>query len=178
MTVYGKIGPAQGIDIAFKVLMENDLAELIEKAEKASLRNLYKAAGLIHTTAARSIKRAPKEKLKAQGRDGRGRFTKAVWQETGRRLSSKPGKPPYTHGDPGPLKALMKFGLAEESKTVVVGPMKFESAKAPDVPHLLEFGGVSINRNRQKYKLEPRPYMRPAEEKSRTKYPQYWQDSI
>lgn len=175
----GAIGPAQGIDIAFKIVTQNNIAELIEEAEKASRKSLYKAAGLVRTIAARSIRRAPTmEKVKGQGRDGRGRFTRAEWQALQKKAASKPGKPPFTHGNPGPLKALMKFDLDEGGKTAVIGPMKFESAKAPDVPHLLEFGGVSINRNRKKYQLAARPYMRPAEEKSRTKYPQYWQDSI
>ena len=171
-------GPASTV-VELTLNLENvDFGGMLAKVHKANIRNLFKAAGLIRTTAARSIKHAPKRHIYRQKHDEKGRFTpKATSHSIDRgKQVSKPGKPPFSHT--GPLRNLMKFDVNDRNETAVIGPMVFPSASGHDVPKILEEGGAASNLKGQRYIMKPRPYMQPAETKARGKYPQFWRDSV
>ncbi len=91
-----------------------------------------------------------------------------------RKRISKPGQGPTSWT--GLLKRNIFFAYDPRRRTVVVGPAALN--KATDAPHLLEFGGrtsleqeVDGRRVRRLAYYRPRPYMKPALEKTRKKIP-------
>jgi len=97
-----------------------------------------------------------------------------------KKMVSRPGHPPFSHV--GLLKRFIFFGYDEYSDSVVVGPVGF---KRSNVPHVLEYGGVTTVTRFRRGKIEqrrvriaPRPYMGPALAKELPKFPELWRNSI
>lgn len=78
---------------------------------------------------------------------------------------SKPGNPPLIHDRASPLKRLLFYSADAEAGDVVIGPERARKG----IAHDLEFG---------KGKLLPRPFMGPAEEKTRPHMTGWWSDAI
>lgn len=78
---------------------------------------------------------------------------------------SKPGSPPLLHGARSPLKALLLYAVDLPNEEAVVGPSRAKSAIAGDLEH-------------GKGKLLPRPFMSPAQEKTRPRMAALWADAI
>jgi hypothetical protein len=79
--------------------------------------------------------------------------------------SSKPGQPPALHGQRSPLKHLLNYAVDAPNKEAVIGPERARSA----IANRLEFGhGQQL----------PRPFMGPAEEKTRPRMAALWADAI
>lgn len=134
-----------------KTILDKKL--IYSAANKANVANLYRSSALIKRIAAGSIRRSNKK--------------------------STPGNPPKHHKNPG-LK-LMNFSVDKTRESAVVGVMPFGAARGIDVPHVLEYGGnMGLRRKklRKTVHVLPRPFVTPAEEQARKKYPQFWKDSI
>lgn len=88
---------------------------------------------------------------------------------------SKPGKPPKSRSPRHELRTIL-FAYQEQTRSVVIGPMKFPgTSPGTPVPALLEFGGVGLPGSRgRRRRFEPRPYMAPAFEKARPKILEAW----
>ncbi|OHB51761.1 MAG: hypothetical protein A2Y12_01365 [Planctomycetes bacterium GWF2_42_9] len=132
-----------------------DRQAVISAVNKAILKKLNWIGGYVKTAAKHSIKKA-------------GSYN-AV---------SVAGKPPLSHV--GLLKQHIYSAIEPQNDTVVVGPAKL-NAKGTDVPSNLEFGGTAVmftRRGRRKVKIKPRPYMRPALERSQGKIAQIWANSV
>jgi hypothetical protein len=145
-----------GLGLKFKFRVVDEIGSLLDEIRKANLKNVKKAAGLVRTIARRSIRKGTKRKV------------------------SQPGEPPRYHGHSKTgIRMIWWDAVREQSLNpgAIVGPVKFQAA-GEDVPHVLEFGGIAVNKKGQKYKLKARPYMRPAEEIARKQYPQFWADSV
>lgn len=123
-----------------------DRQKVIDAMDAASKIALSKAGAFIRTTAQRSM---PK-----------------------RKKSAAPGKPPSSHQ--GNLRKLIYFSYDPRSKSVVVGPTKFNDGT---VPHLMEFGGtakVTHKGKSQTAKYQPHPFMGPALTKEQANLPARW----
>lgn len=130
-----------------------DKKRIYDATNKANVKNLYRSSTIIMRIARGSIRRGKK--------------------------ASTPGNPPRHHTNPG-LK-LMNFFVDKINESAVVGVMPFGGASGIDVPHVLEYGGrMAVRRKKLKrtVHVRPRPFMAPAEEKARQKYPQLWKDSL
>lgn len=105
----------------------------------------------------------------------------ARWSIKSRKKAvSRPGNPPFSHT--GLLKHFIFFGYDPATDSVVVGPAGF---KRSNVPHVLEYGGVTtVTRfrrgkiERRRVRIAPRPYMGPAFDKNLPEFPELWRDSI
>lgn len=78
---------------------------------------------------------------------------------------SKPGQPPLLHGQRSALKHLLNYAVDAPQKETVIGPERARSA----IANRLEFGHGP---------LLPRPFMGPAEEKTRPRMAALWADAI
>ena len=141
------------IDMRIKNLFF-DRPKVTRAVDRAKRQVLSRAGAFIRTTARSSIRR--------------------------RKTSAPPGRPPHSHT--GLLKRFIFFGYDERSESVVVGPLGFKRSNAPNV---LEFGGTATverrrrgKRIRRKVVIAKRPYMGPALEKERPKFPQLWRNSV
>jgi hypothetical protein len=183
---YHGLSLKNGLRFGTKVTVIDEVSDLVAAIKKANLRNLYKASGIVRTIAIRSIKKAPtRKKLKPQtgeqwerGKDGK--FAKGRYEALDGKQRSKPGNPPLHHVHSKQGLRMIWYDIERPESfapSSLIGPVKFEAA-GEDVPHVLEFGGIAVNAKGQKFPMAARPYMRPAEEKARPKYPQFWQDSI
>jgi len=97
-----------------------------------------------------------------------------------RKGTSPPGRPPYSHV--GLLRNLILFGYDERTDSVVVGPVGF---KRSNVPHVLEYGGVTTvteyrrgRLRRRRVRIAPRPYMGPALAKEVPKFRELCRNSV
>lgn len=88
-----------------------------------------------------------------------------------RNTVAEPGNPPHSHT--GLLKSLIFFQYEPETKTVVIGPKKFKSQN-PTSPQVLEFGGKGNNGKT----YHPFPFMRPALEGERDKFPELFANAV
>ena len=128
-----------------------DRKRITRAADRATSRALSQAGAFIRTTARRSIRK--------------------------RKAASPPGKPPSSHA--GHLRRLILFGYDRREQAVVIGPMPFRSGEAPP---LLEFGGRVTRKGRRgkrrRMRYVARPFMGPAMEKEKPKFPRLWADSV
>jgi hypothetical protein len=127
-----------------------DRANVIKAMDAGTRQALIRAGSYIKTSARSSMRR--------------------------RKRASAPGQPPSAHV--GLLKTLLFFVYDPSKKTVVVGPVGFKKAEAPN---LNEFGGTVTRRVRGKSKqakYPARPYMAPALAKETPKLPARWSNSI
>jgi hypothetical protein len=93
-----------------------------------------------------------------------------------RNRSAEPGQPPSDHG--GWLKKLLFFAYDAATHSVVVGPLLFRK-QSPTAPLLLEEGGtVKHWRTGEPATYSAFPYMKPAMEAERPKFPELFTNSI
>lgn len=79
--------------------------------------------------------------------------------------TARPGQPPFAHGGKE-LKRLLFFSYDALTKTVFIGPIRFDSAKMRGVPRLMEKGGEISKKVKSgqslRLKYKPHPFMEPA----------------
>jgi hypothetical protein len=178
-----------GVDFkAMKKAIENN-RRLKEQADKAQIRALYRGSALVMRIAKQSIKRRAWKKIKAG--KSRGRKAGRMYVHDYLRLKtaiSNPGDPPRAHTASGEfgLKS-MGFIVDHKRKFSNIGPF----GKGPGgFADKIEKGGVigtkipwwaqeekNLPRVIQK-KIAARPFMAPALEKFKDKYPKIFQDTI
>jgi len=97
-----------------------------------------------------------------------------------RNVASKPGEPPFSHT--GLLRRFILFGYDNQSKSVVVGPLRLHGSVIAEV---LEHGGTATvtrvergRRVRRRVRIAALPYMNPALDKELPKFPELWRESI
>ena len=103
------------LDLKLVKLAFLDTVEVQKQADQATLAGLKKIGAFVRTRARSSIRK--------------------------RKKSAPPGRPPHSHR--GDLKRLIFFTWDPSTRSVVVGPVKFESKQGGMVPapQLLEHGG-------------------------------------
>lgn len=92
---------------------------------------------------------------------------------------SRAGQPPKSRK--GLLKKFIFYSYDPRRKSVVIGPEKLGGKGRGKAPKTLEYGGQAIVGNKkrpQKTKISARPYMGPAFNKTKSKLPQMWANSI
>jgi phage gpG-like protein len=131
-----------------------DRPKVTRAVDKAKRQALSRAGAFIRTTARSSIRK--------------------------RKTSAPPGRPPHSHT--GLLKRFIFFGYDPATDSVVVGPVGFKRSNAPNV---LEFGGTTVverrtkgTKRRRRVRIGARPFMGPALEKERPKFPVLWRNSV
>lgn len=177
-----------------------DRAAVIQQVDKDTLRFLRNAGGYGRKVARSSMKR--KGKARKQPKNMNGRAGQKWQQEVTEQPSSPPGTPPFVHSDDEnrSLKKIL-FAFQSSNKGVVVGPVLLQTARqfaigAQPVPELLEKGGSQKVQEkmiggrrwvplRGRYrpgqptrtrtaKYSARPFMAPAQQKTKAKFPQLW----
>lgn len=150
---------------ALKVKIHDHWADVRKAAERATLRNLYKAGAYIRKVARSSIKRKGAARKEPKGEKARQRWR----QEKYHQPASPPGTPPYTHVPQG-LKESIFFQVEKQAENVVAGPTR---AAIDTLGQLHEFGG-----RRHKRRYPARPFMGPALEKTQEAVPDIWAGSV
>ncbi len=125
-----------------KARTKTDWKKVIAAAKRANITSLGHAGAATRLAARKSI-------TKAKG-------------------ASAPGKPPHTRR--GRLRNAIKYALASDKQSVVIGP---DYAVAADSGAAHEFGG---NYRRQNY--DRRPFMGPALEKVKDRLPRFWGSTV
>jgi len=146
--------------------------------DQARRKALVVGGALIRTVAKNSIRKATRMKANALDPDAREKFDRRVLfaKKAGRPkpklplASSKPGDPPRSRS--GLLKNKMVFRYDPASKSVVIGPEEIDFGTR--ARSTLESGG----RNEAGHYVAPRPYMRPAEARTRSQYVQQWKNAF
>lgn len=87
---------------------------------------------------------------------------------------SKPGRPPYSHT--GLLKKFLFFAYDANQQSVVIGPVQLRKSDGR-APSLLEHGGVA-QRDGERQRYRPRPYMQPAFDAELPVLPDLWRNSV
>lgn len=136
-----------------------DSRRMQDRAERASVRALFRISAFTRTTAKRSMRKVSE-----------------------RAKPSRPGKPPRArpgdrYGRGYLLRELMEFDVNRKELSAVIGPRKFGRQRVLGakrrftVPQLHEFGQTfRIRRDdgsTKRVRYEPRPFMEPALEKAR-----------
>jgi hypothetical protein len=96
-----------------------------------------------------------------------------------RNASSAPGSPPSSHT--GLLKRFIFFGYDPSRRSVVIGPAQLTENNRGDAPSALEYGGTATltqGKNKNRVKIQARPFMGPAFEKETPKLPSLWKNSV
>jgi hypothetical protein len=121
-----------------------------------------------------SFKRAGNGVLKKAGAFVRTRAKSSIRK---RKRSAVPGQPPSSHT--GRLRDLIFFVVEEAIGSVVIGPLLFRQ-QTPTVPKLLELGGTVEKqwRTGKPATYHKFPYMEPALEAERPKFPELFTDSV
>ncbi len=130
----------------------------------------------------RSVDRATRAVLSKAGAFVRQRARSIIRP---RKRSARPGEPPSSHT--GLLRRFIYFGYAPGSKSVVIGPAKLSSGVRPGyghttVPEVLEVGGTvtapGSGKHKQTRRYRGHPYMGPALEAEKRKFPTLWRNSV
>jgi hypothetical protein len=138
-------------DIKYSQFFDRDT--IIKKIGTAKKRVLSKAGAFIRQRAKTSIRR--------------------------RKKSSKPGEAPSSHV--GLLRDLIFFAYDNQSDSVVVGPQLLNGSKkrgSIPPPRVLEDGGEGVTSKGQRAFYHKFPYMAPALEAERPKFPELFADSV
>lgn len=137
---------------------------LIKTLTEAHREYLNRAGGFVKKYAERSMRRG------------------SVSKRTGRRLRSKPGRPPRKYR--GDLVTTMHYRIAPNNRSVAIRPKRYPGSKVADI---LEAGGrttiydydPSVGAGIERpVTLAPRPYMNPAKEKVEPTLAKIWEDSF
>ena len=171
---------AGGSFINMKTVTFFDDKRVLAAASKAQRTSLVRSGAFIRTVARRSMKKGrmlrPDEMDPSQRRAWETRV--AIARRQGKpkpqrpRKSSAPGSPPHVRS--GQLKRRLFFGWDTAARSVVVGPAKYKRGIAPSV---LEYGGT-VKYRKKSYRVEPRPYMKPALHEEIKRMPRRWRNSI
>jgi hypothetical protein len=154
----------------------------LEKAVDQKTKTVLSKTGLFTRQAVRkTLRKRPKKAALARYRrameDRRRRQASAEEVEAARKQTvSPPDEPPFQHV--GTLRKLVFYAYDRHRKTVVIGPLKFNSPRARPTggktgAELLEAGGQIIVRTRHsRYTalVKPRPYMEPNVITAREKF--------
>lgn len=119
------------------------------------------------------------DRAKANAMKGWGAYVRRVAQNSiaFRRQPAPPGHAPHGHGAQL-LRRFIFWAVDPGPKTVVVGPARF-AATSGDVTDVLEHGGwIQDRRDGRRVFVAARPFMAPAAEKSMSKLPAIWRDSV
>lgn len=96
----------------------------------------------------------------------------------GRRGSSKPGRPPYSHI--GLLRTGIFFAYDRDRQSVVIGPALIRPNSS--VPRVLEYGGYGrrLGKNKKLVRAywRARPYMRPAFAAELKQVAKHWRNTF
>ncbi len=147
--------------------------KITDPLERAKQQRFSRFGYFTMRDARESIRKPGKGRVKlgAQGRDKKGRFTRAKRLKA---ASSKPGSPPYNQT--GLLKRFVYFGWDRAVRSVVIGPAAFKSGGK--VTQAIEHGGEAVN-NGVRLKYAARPFVRPAFDRQLAKQgPQLMRDAI
>jgi hypothetical protein len=140
------------IDIKFSQFF--DRQKIIDKVGAAKRKVLSKAGAFVRRTARRSIQTSKK--------------------------TAPAGHAPNDHG--GWLRRWILFAYDEDRESVVIGPKLLNGSKkrgSTVVPLLLELGGETIHwRTNRPATYAPHPYMEPALEAERPKFPDLFANSV
>src|SRR6185312_7913384 len=149
--------------------------EKVKKAlDRAEIKVMNQAGGMVRLTAQRSMKDAPKKQPVALQVKKRGRKAKQ------RPDVSPPGSPPYAR------KKLLKKGIfyafVPAEHTTFVGPALLNAKSAGIAPGILERGGKETLTDKKGKSFsatyKPRPYMGPALDKNATKIAGLWAGTV
>ena len=106
----------------FKIDCKTDFSgkdKVFEAAHRGGVKGLYRAAAFLMRCAQRKIKYR-------------------------KHKSSAPGNPPFQHGKgKTSFRHLVQFAVDEKNAAAYIGPRKIYGKKGNDVPHVLEFGGMT-----------------------------------
>ena len=106
----------------FKIDCKTDFSgkdKVFEAAHRGGVKGLYRAAAFLMRCAQRKIKYR-------------------------KHKSSAPGNPPFQHGQgKTSFRHLVQFAVDEKNAAAYIGPRKIYGKKGNDVPHVLEFGGMT-----------------------------------
>lgn len=169
----GQSGRGSGmLSLNLKVKYQWFTPAVIAAVDRAKGRGAAKAGLLIMRAARRSIKKkgfarkAPKNRTTAKGKPSKPWLK---WQdEVKRRPRSLPGSPPHTHT--GTLPHSIGFAYDQFAESVVVGANHEE---AGTFASLHELGGRRFGNT-----YPPRPFMRPALQKVKSRLPAAWAGSV
>ncbi len=127
----------------------------------------------------RSVDRATRAVLSKAGAFVRQRARSLIRP---RKRSARPGEPPSSRT--GLLRRFIYFGYEPTRKTVVIGPAKLHR-RSPygdtTVPEVLEVGGtvtVGTGKHKETRRYRGHPYMGPALEAEKSKFPTLWRNSV
>ena len=158
------------MELNVKVEGEFNGDKIRKPTRKRILKALYRAGGLGHKIAKRSLRRARKIRVSELPDEAAEDYREKMEDfQNGYRdrppvlkdIISDPGKPPLLHSDNSPLKQLIRFKVDEQNQTVVWGPERARSAIAGN----LEYGTGTIK--------AARPWVRPSLQKMIPKIPDY-----
>lgn len=117
-----------------------DRKGIIDKMNRANQRALSRIGSFIRSTARQSLKY---RKLETASAPGTPPFVHRVQEQSAaKKAKLKPGRKAQKVS---PLRELLFFFYDNNSKSTVVGPVKFGRKSLATVPHLLEFGGTTVN---------------------------------
>lgn len=122
--------------------------------DRGTLTALSKAGAFVRRTA----------KVLTRLKGGRGKSKQRI---------SKPGSPPLMHT--GQLNKNIYFGFDSSKRTVVIGPTRFGTGKAPGA---LEFGGSSVNSHGKTISVQKHSYMGPALDQNRSQIPAAFSNTV
>ena len=161
---FNSFGKKSGGRARFNTEFFFDRALIENKIGKHSARALRRLGGLVRSTARNSMKYSSYKSGK----------------------KSAPGSPPNYHvrGSNFNLKKIQYY-FDPMRKTTIVGPIG-KSSTGPSVPEIMEKGGMVRKRNRYRkgsrlttmVRVAPRPYMKPALDITKQRYPKHWKDAL
>lgn len=143
--------------------------KILEQMDKDAARGLSRLGAFVRRSSRSSIKKA-RQKPKAQlTKDESRRFKiKQKYHQLGK--GSKPKRPlmPSNPGEPprsitGLLKKHIYFVYDPQKRSVIIGPARLNSST--NAPEALEKGGPATTRKGDRFRMEKRPYMKPAFDK-------------
>lgn len=154
---------------------------------KVAIKNFFREDMVIG-----AVDRAEIRAMRWQGGYVRKAAQESITRPTRKSARSAPGKPPFSQT--GRLKKSILFSYDKASHSVVVGPTLF-SSKHGVIPGTLEHGGTTSVKamrvefvngkkvfvptgGRKTIKVKPRPFMRPALERSQDALVSIWNKSV
>jgi len=163
-------------NLLFDVKLFFNSKAVIDATERTERRVLSRFGAFVRRRARSSIRKARQKKLAEltkpellRYRRAQKRFRAGKGSKPRRPLkASEPGKPPrYRSG----LIRRIQFVYDRRRNSVDIGPVALR--KGGLVPDVLEYGGVSGEGNRR-FRIGPRPYMRPALKKEWPSFDRLW----
>lgn len=140
----------------------------VDSLDAAALKGLSKFGAFVRRDARKSIRKARQKTLAELSKDERRRFRiresigkREGWKAKRPLASSAPGEPPRSVT--GLLKQHIFFIYEPQERSVLVGPADLN--RNTNAPENLEKGGT-VKLSGGRFRIEPRPYMKPAFDKN------------